>query len=175
MLVQTAFQLRQNAPKPSRNSRGDVAEMLEDIANSIHGWSAGSKKRLEDAMDELSFYDYHQVCTSLMLLKVEIGLGGANSRGTRWHPFYSLTECFSILSFVFFPGSWILYLHWVSPSQLPRSYIVTWPWCRRQDHGTHYYIHSIDIRVCMYCIWYIHVSFGSCLNLCSNPTAEGSF
>ena len=80
MLVQTAFQLRQNAPKPSRNSRGDVAEMLEDIANSIHGWSAGSKKRMEDALDELSFYDYHQVCTSLMLLKVEIGLGGTNSR-----------------------------------------------------------------------------------------------
>ena len=57
-----------------------MAEMLEDIANSIHGWSAGSKKRMGDALDELSFYDYHQVCTSLMLLKVEIGLGGANSR-----------------------------------------------------------------------------------------------
>jgi len=54
----------------------DVAETLEDIANSIHGWSEGSKKRLEDALDELSFYDYHQLCTSLMLLKVEIGLGG---------------------------------------------------------------------------------------------------
>ena len=58
---------------------GDVAEIIEDIANSIHGWSEGSKKRLEDALDELSVYDYHQVCTSLMLLKVEIGLGGRNA------------------------------------------------------------------------------------------------
>ena len=106
MLVQTAFQLRQKkVPKPSRNSRGDVAEMLEDIANSIHGWSAGSKKRLEDAMDELSFYDYHQVCTSLMLLKVEIGLGGANSRepddilSTLWQNVFPSCHLF------FFPGA----------------------------------------------------------------------
>ena len=82
----SAFQVRQKMVRSIfSNSRGDVAETLEDIANSIHGWSEGSKKRLEDALDELSFYDYHQLCTSLMLLKVEIGLGGTlRTTCTRW-------------------------------------------------------------------------------------------
>ena len=73
--METPFNFGKNGPK-HHAIRGDVAEIIEDIANSIHGWSEGSKKRLEDALDELSVYDYHQVCTSLMLLKVEIGLGG---------------------------------------------------------------------------------------------------
>lgn len=60
----------------------DLLLILEDISNNVNGWSSPQRQVVEEALNELSVYDYRQLCTSLMLLSVEVGIGGQLSLGS---------------------------------------------------------------------------------------------
>lgn len=60
----------------------DVLLILEDISSHVNGWSSAQMQRVDDAINQLCAYDYQILCTSLMLLSVEVGIGGRSSLGS---------------------------------------------------------------------------------------------
>lgn len=60
----------------------DVLLILEDISSHVNGWSSAQMQRVDDAINQLCVYDYQVLCTSLMLLSVEVGIGGRSSLGS---------------------------------------------------------------------------------------------